>query len=145
MHMVGCPVLQARHVPQLARVATTTWSPGLTERTDGAHRLDDAGALVAEDRRRLPRDGAVEHRQVGVAHAGGHDLDLDLGGAGLGDLELVGDLGVVAGVDDPSHQAPFTMVACVAALVRARSSVFSTLPLALMGRASTTSTWRGTL
>ena len=33
MHMVGCPVLHARHVPQLARVATTTWSPGLTERT----------------------------------------------------------------------------------------------------------------
>src|SRR5580692_5301305 len=34
MHMVGCPVLHARHVPQLARVATTTWSPGLTDFTE---------------------------------------------------------------------------------------------------------------
>src|SRR5580692_2314847 len=33
LHMVGCPVLQARHAPQLASVAITTWSPGLTERT----------------------------------------------------------------------------------------------------------------
>ena len=28
-HQVGWPVLQARHVPQLARVAMTTWSPDL--------------------------------------------------------------------------------------------------------------------
>ena len=33
MHQVGWPVEQARQVPQLARVAMTTWSPGLTERT----------------------------------------------------------------------------------------------------------------
>ena len=33
MHQVGWPVLQARQAPQLARVAITTWSPGLTERT----------------------------------------------------------------------------------------------------------------
>ena len=32
-HWVGCPALHARQVPQLARVATTTWSPTLTERT----------------------------------------------------------------------------------------------------------------
>ena len=62
-------------------------------------------------------------------------------GPGIGDAELVGDLGVLAGVDDPSHQAPFTG-RCAK---RSRSSVFSTLPLALVGRASTTSTWRGTL
>src|SRR5450755_4250569 len=30
LHHVGCPVL---HAPQLARVAITTWSPGLTEVT----------------------------------------------------------------------------------------------------------------
>ena len=64
-------------------------------------------------------------------------------GPGLGDLELVGDLGVLAGVDDPSHQAPFRQ--CRLRAKRSRSSVFSTLPLALVGRASTTSTWRGTL
>jgi hypothetical protein len=33
MHRVGWPVLQARHIPQEARVATTTWSPGFTEVT----------------------------------------------------------------------------------------------------------------
>ncbi len=32
-HQVGWPVAQARQVPQLASVAMTTWSPGLTERT----------------------------------------------------------------------------------------------------------------
>src|ERR1700694_519826 len=29
-HQVGLPVLQWRHIPQLARVVMTTWSPGLT-------------------------------------------------------------------------------------------------------------------
>src|SRR5579885_601294 len=33
MHQVGWPVAQARHVPQLAMVAITTWSPGFTDRT----------------------------------------------------------------------------------------------------------------
>src|ERR1700734_1364052 len=33
LHHVGWPVLQARQAPQEARVAITTWSPGLTERT----------------------------------------------------------------------------------------------------------------
>ena len=28
LHHVGCPALQARQAPQLARVAITTWSPG---------------------------------------------------------------------------------------------------------------------
>ena len=32
-HQLGWPVLQARHAPQLARVAITTWSPGLTDFT----------------------------------------------------------------------------------------------------------------
>ena len=32
-HQVGWPVLQARHVPQLARVAMTTWSPTFTDVT----------------------------------------------------------------------------------------------------------------
>ena len=29
-HHVGRPVLHQRHMPQLARVETTTWSPGFT-------------------------------------------------------------------------------------------------------------------
>ena len=33
LHHVGWPVPQARHAPQLARVAITTWSPGFTDRT----------------------------------------------------------------------------------------------------------------
>ncbi len=50
LHHVGCPVLHARHAPQLASVAITTWSPGFTDRTCVADRLDDAGPLVAEHR-----------------------------------------------------------------------------------------------
>ena len=34
LHHDGCPVLQARQTPQLASVAMTTWSPGLTEVTE---------------------------------------------------------------------------------------------------------------
>ena len=48
----------------------TTWSPGLTERTADADGLDDAGALVAQHGRGRERDGAVDDRQVGVAHPG---------------------------------------------------------------------------
>src|SRR5580698_4351050 len=33
LHHVGCPVPQARQTPQLASVAMTTWSPGLTDFT----------------------------------------------------------------------------------------------------------------
>src|ERR1700683_4838814 len=33
LHQVGWPAPQARQAPQLARVAMTTWSPGLTDRT----------------------------------------------------------------------------------------------------------------
>ena len=34
MHQVGWPVEHARHTPQLARVAMTTWSPTFTDLTD---------------------------------------------------------------------------------------------------------------
>jgi hypothetical protein len=33
-HQVGRPMLQYLHIPQLATVATTTWSPGFTLVTD---------------------------------------------------------------------------------------------------------------
>ena len=60
---------------------------------------DDPGTLVAEDHRRRLWDGPVEDRQVRVTDPGGDDLDLDLTGAGLTDLEAVDDLeGVVTGV-----------------------------------------------
>ena len=57
--------------------------------------LDDlAGALVTEHHGRVGREHAVDHRQVGVAHAGGADAHLDLAvtridGLGVGhDVEL---------------------------------------------------------
>src|SRR5580704_15518846 len=63
LHQVGWPVPQARQAPQLARVAITTWSPGIT------HRLDDARTLVAQHGRRRERNGPVDNREVRMAHA----------------------------------------------------------------------------
>jgi hypothetical protein len=59
-----------------------TWSPGLTLVTPGADLDHDAGALVAEDRRETgPPDRARQREGVGVADAGGLDLDQHLAGA----------------------------------------------------------------
>ena len=50
-----------------------------------------AGGLVPEHHRHHPRARAVDHREVGVAEAGGAYLDQELAGAGRIELEL-GDL-----------------------------------------------------
>jgi hypothetical protein len=55
-------------------------------------------------------------------------------------LEILSHHHLVAGVDDAAHHCPFPLAAR-----RARSSAFSTLPLALRGSVSTNSTLRGTL
>ena len=62
---------------------------GLHGRDAGADRLDDAAALVAEhDGER--GGGVAEHPvQVGVADAGRLDLEPDLAGAGVGELDLL--------------------------------------------------------
>ena len=55
----------------------TTLSPGGEAADLAAGLPHDPGALVAEDGRQRLRPG-VAHQQVGVAHAGGDDLDEDL-------------------------------------------------------------------
>ena len=74
-----------------------TWSPFLTLVTPGADLDDDAGALVAEDRREQALGiGARQRELVGVADAGRLDLDQHL--AGLRALEVdLDDLERLAG------------------------------------------------
>ena len=91
-HQVGWPVLQARQVAAAGQGGDDHVVARLHRRHLGAHGLDDAGPLVAEHGRCLQRDGAVDHRQVGVAHPGAPDAHLHLVGPGSPHLELVGDL-----------------------------------------------------
>ena len=66
-----------------------TWSPFFRLRHAGADVDDDARALVAEDRREEALGiGAGERELVGVADAGGLDLDQHL--AGLRAFEVDG-------------------------------------------------------
>ncbi len=124
---------------------------GLDARYPGTHRFDDARSLVAEHRRRLPRDRAVDHGKVGVADARRLDGDEHLAAARILHRELVGDLGIAAGENDASHLPIYLLSEPVAAAPVSSSrasflsSVLSTLPLALSGRASTILTLRGTL
>ena len=57
----------------------------------GAHRLDDAGALVAEHERAIEREAAVavDHVQVAVADAGGDGAHQHLAAPRLVDLHLL--------------------------------------------------------
>jgi hypothetical protein len=60
-----------------------TWLHGGDTLADGFH---DARTLVTEHRRQRREQRAVHDRQVGVAHARGAHLHLDL--AGLGRVEI---------------------------------------------------------
>jgi cytosine/adenosine deaminase-related metal-dependent hydrolase len=55
----------------------------------GAHGLDDAGALVAQDGRQRVRVGALHEVQVGVADAGRRGADQHLVWPGLVDLHVL--------------------------------------------------------
>ena len=69
-----------------------TWSPGPDERHALPHALDDAGALVAEDARRVPgRVGARGRVEVGVADAAGGEPDEHLAGLRLREVDLLDD------------------------------------------------------
>ena len=70
----GSPRLQARQLPHTARQLRITKSPGATSVTPVAHRLDDAGGLVAEQEREVVVDAALAVVQVGVADAAGLHL-----------------------------------------------------------------------
>ena len=53
-----------------------------------ADRLDDAGGLVPQHHRRRTRTGAVDDGKVGVAEAGGPDLDQNFAPAGLRQIDF---------------------------------------------------------
>ena len=87
-----------RRVATLAHLAdATAGAPGqdhvvagLETRDLAAHGLDDAGALVAEDRReQRVAPFAFEDVPVGVAYAAGHQFDQDLAGAWSGDVDVL--------------------------------------------------------
>ena len=66
-----------------------TWSPFFTEVTPGPDVDHDARALVAEDRREQPLRVLARQRElVGVADAGGLDLDQHLAGSGPFELHM---------------------------------------------------------
>ena len=70
----------------------TTWSPGASDVTPGADRLDDAGALVSEHARRVAaRVGAGRRVEVGVADAAGGDPDERLARLRLLQLDVLDD------------------------------------------------------
>src|SRR5690606_3002119 len=96
---------------------------------------DDAGALVAGHERRGLRDGAVHARDVGVAHAGGVDPDLDLTGADGPQLDVVPDLELlVAGVAKAG--CAHWLVPLVSSLFSVRRSVSRTAGARKPGHAS---------
>ena len=73
---------------------------GLELRDVRADRLDDAGGLVAEDRRRRERIVAVDEVQVAVAHAAGDRAHEHLAPDGLVDLDVLDRQGLVGTVED---------------------------------------------
>ena len=64
--------------------------------------LDDAGGLVTEDGRARHGVLALHEVEVGVADAGGAGADEDLVGAGLVDIDIFDDEGLVDAVHDCS-------------------------------------------
>ena len=69
--------MQWPHVTAVApRIVTR--SPRFTPVTLRAHLHDGAGALVAEDDRRIVPEGVVQDVEIGPAHPAEGDLDLHL-------------------------------------------------------------------
>ena len=70
---------QAMHFPHGGDQATITWSPTATPVTSLPDLGDDARTLVAGHERHALGEAAVHGVHVGVAHAGGLDLDPHVG------------------------------------------------------------------
>ena len=87
----------------MPRPLKATRSPGLDGGDVGADRLDDAGAVRAEDLGRLlgRREPVLAHGDVDGVHGRGGDLDEDLRRSGLGrrDVLVDEDLGAAVLVD----------------------------------------------
>src|SRR5262249_14615272 len=62
---------------------------GLEVRDAGSHLEHDARALVAEHARRTGWDRAILRRDVGVAHAARHHLEVHLAGPEIGEADVV--------------------------------------------------------
>ena len=111
-HHVGLPMLHHLHVPQLATVATTTWSPTLTRVTSEPIRLDDAGAFVTHERRRGPRDGAVDARSRRCGRRRRRRCAPTPRRVRVANLDVVADLRSCPVEHDAAHDsAPFVVVA----------------------------------
>ena len=83
---------QCTHSPHWGENSVTTWSPSEQQRDALAAALDDAGALVAEHRRRVA--GGIDPRggvHVGVTDPAGDQPHEHLARAGLGQLDLLHD------------------------------------------------------
>ena len=69
----------------------TTWSPTRTRGDIGAHRLDDAGAFMAQHEWTIEREAAVavDHVQVAVTDAGSDGAHQHLAAPRLVDVHLL--------------------------------------------------------
>ena len=87
----GWPLRHCGQAPQKPDRQATTWSPTRTRGDIVAHRLDDAGALVAQHERAIHREAAVavDHVQVAVADAGGDGAHQHLAAPRLVDVDLL--------------------------------------------------------
>ena len=87
LHRFCRPVEQYRHLPQAGMNEQTTWSPTATRVTSVADRVHHAGALVPADDGHPHRRVALLDVVVGVAQPGRVELDPDLVGLRLVQLE----------------------------------------------------------
>ena len=90
-HAAGRPRRQAPHSPHDGAQERTTRSPSRQAFDLGSDRLDEPGALVAEDDRRRPVPLALVGVEVGAADADGAHAHDDLAGQRLLDVELLDD------------------------------------------------------
>ena len=79
----GRPLTQERQVPQGARQAMMTKSPGATLSTSGADALDDACRLMTEQEREVVVNRALPIMQVGMANPAGLYTHQRFAGAGI--------------------------------------------------------------
>ena len=112
-HSRDSPRRQNQHAPHAVIHVQTTRSPGATAADLGADLLDDAGALVAQDDRRLDRRVALPEEQVGVAQPAGADAHQRLARAQRRRRDLLdAQRRVELGHDGGAHRATYIVRPC---------------------------------